>query len=334
MNSTRYPNVLVLLNGQSLPSIVDIEITSNSHFAANRFRVRAAIDKTRYDTWASGSLVVEIRVAVSGSWGSLIYGDVDRLDFDVGRGEVCIDGRDLTSRFIEARTGESFENHTASEIATVLALRRSLVPAITPSSIIIGRSYKNDRSRTTLVQHARWTTEWDLLVQLADSLGFDIWVDNQTLNFTPPNQRPNSLSLAPNDCLSINLHRLINLESGLNVTVKSWDCRGQRSVVQTATTASGFGPLKDYLIVRPNLSDDDAQMVAQRLLSQMCQHKRTVSIEMPGDTTTRPRDLLRLTDTNTDFDGVWTITDLHRRISVEHGFTQTIEARAPAWTIF
>ena len=74
--------------------------------------------------------------------------------------------------------------------------------------------------------------------------------------------------------------------------------------------------------------------MAQRLLTQMAQHERSVVVEMPGDLTTKPRDLLALADTGTDFDGTWTITGVERRISFARGFVQTLEARLPAWTAF
>ncbi len=333
-NEARAPQIAVFVNGEVVPGTLNVEVSSNNHLAADRYRVTASLTASGYGVWAGDSLMVEIRAGLAGAWQSLILGEADRLDFDVGRGEVRVDGRDLTSRFIEARTQESFENNTASEIAEILALRRGLLPEVTPTNDVVGRDYQNNRSRITLDQHSRATTEWDLLIRLAESEGFDVWVDGQVMYFAPPDQSASSLVLTPRDCLSMRLERLLTLAGGLEVSVKSWDCRGQTGVLQTASSANGAGDPRSYVVVRPNLSADAAQAMAQRLLTQMAQHERGVVVEMPGDLTTKPRDLLALAETGTDFDGVWTITGVERRISFARGFVQTLEARLPAWTAF
>ena len=333
LGNARAPQVSVLVNGQVIPGIIDVEVAANNHLSADRYRLRASLTTTGYATWVGDTLAVEILAGVGGAWSSLIYGEADRLEFDVGRGEVHVEGRDLTSRFIEARTQESFENQTASDIATTLAARRGLTPVVTPTTVIVGRNYQSSYSRVTLDQHARATTEWDLLIRLAEGAGFDVWVGGQSLYFAPPNQTASTLLLTPSDCLSVRLERLMSLSGGVSVSVKSWDCRGQAGVLQTASSTSDGEP-RSYVVVRPSLSADTAQAEAQRLLTQMCQHERGVCIEMPGDLTTQPRDILVLAETNTDFDGAWTVTGVERRVSFGGGFVQTVEARLPAWTAF
>ena len=333
-SSARAPQVLVLVNGFTLPGIIDVELASNNHLGADRFSLTASLAATGYDVWTSDVLEFDIRVAVSGCWSSLIYGQADQIEIDLGHGEVRVEGRDLTSRFIEARLQESFENQTASNIANLLAERRGLQAVVTPTEAVIGRNFENSYSRLSLDQHARSTTEWDLLIHLAEGEGFDVWVDGQSLYFAPPDQSAAILALTPQDCSSIRLQRLATLSGGLAVTVRSWDCRGQMSVEQTATSPDGSDAPRTYVVLKPNLSSDAAQIVAQRLLTQMAQNQRSVVIEMPGDVTTRPRDVLELANTATDFDGLWVITSVERRVSYQHGFTQAIEARMPAWTAF
>jgi hypothetical protein len=264
----------------------------------------------------------------------MILGPVDRVEVDPACGEVVVEGRDLTALFIEARTQENFDNRTSSEIAVALALRQGLVPVVVPTTNLVGRSFQNDHSRTTLDQHARSTTEWDLLIHLAELEGFDVWVDGLILNFAPLNALGASLFLTPQDCISMRLERSLPLASGLTVSVKSWDCRGTRAILQTATTSSSGKTAANYVVVRPNLTSTAAQTLAQRILSQMAQQGRTISIDMPGDLTTQPRAALAITNTGTDFDGVYVVTAVERRVSFRHGFTQTIEARIPPWTDF
>jgi hypothetical protein len=42
---------------------------------------------------------------------------------------------------------------------------------------------------------------------------------------------------------------------------------------------------------------------------------------------------MTLADTGTDFDGDYVVSSIDRRLSMTGGFTQSIEARSPYWTI-
>jgi phage protein D len=317
-----------------VPGILDVEVDSNSYQSANRYRVRASLTASGYDVWAADQIQLEIRLALDGAWESMILGPVDRIAVDPARDEVVVDGRDLTASFIEARTQESFENQTSSDIATTLALRHGLVPMVTPTTALVGRNFQNDHVRSTLDQHARSSTEWDLLVRLAELENFDVWVDGQTLNFAPLGANSDPILLMPSDCISMRLERSVALTAGLSVAVKSWDCRGTQSISQTATTSGYSGDAASYVVVRPNMTADAAQNLASRIVSLMAQQGRVVHIDMPGDLTTCPRGSLTITDTGTDFDGLYMITSVERFISFEHGFSQTVEARFPPWTDF
>lgn len=333
-SSVRSPSILVLVEGIPLPGIIDVEIACNAYQAANRYRLRASLSASGYSFWAPNQMEIEIRVGLNGAWSSMIVGPVDRIAVDPARDEVIVDGRDFTARFIEARTQESFENQTSSEVATTLATRQGLVPAVTPTTNLVGRNFQNDHVRTTLDQHARSTTEWDLLVRLAELENFDVWVDGSTLNFAPPALQSNPLFLVPQDCISMRLERSLALTAGLSVSVKSWDCRGNQTIAQTASTSGYTASSASYVVVRPNLTADAAQSLAGRVVALMAQQGRVVSVDMPGDLITQPRGTLNISQTGTDFDGLYMITSVERWMSFQHGFTQTIEARIPPWTDF
>jgi phage protein D len=333
-NNVRSPALAVFVNGSLVPGILDAEIASNSYQSANRYRVRASLAATGYTIWSSDEVQIEIRLGLDGAWTSMILGPVDRISVDPALNEVMAEGRDLTASLIEARTQESFENQTSSDIATILAARHGLLPVVTPTTTFVGRNFQNDHVRSTLDQHARSTTEWDLLVRLAELEGFDVWVDGQALYFAPLAADPQPLLLTPQDCISMRLDRSTALSAGLSVSVKSWDCRGSQAISQTASTGGFADGAAGYVVVRPNMTSDAAQGLANRLVALMAQQGRVVIIEMPGDLTTAPRGTLAIADTDTDFDGVYMITSVERRMSFEHGFYQTVEARMPPWTIF
>lgn len=333
-NDVRAPAIAVFAGGSLVAGVLDVEVISSSYLAADRYRLRVSLTASGYQIWSADQIELEVRMGLDGAWASMITGPVDRVDVDPSRGEVLVEGRDLTSRFIEARTQENFENQTSSMIATTLATRRGLVPNVVATSTLVGRNFQNDHAQTTLDQHAKVTTEWDLLIRLAEQEGFDVWVSGQSLNFSPVDQGALPLVLTPQDCISMRLQRSLPLSGGLSVAVKSWDCRGTQAVVQTASSSGAAGGVPDYIVVKPNMTADAAQNLAQRILVQMSQQERYISVDMPGDLTTQPRGALSVLETGTDFDGVYVITAVERRMSFHGGFTQSLEARIPPWMDF
>lgn len=328
----RLPQASLLANGSYVPGVLSMDISQNSYLAAGRYRVVASLDESGYEAWSGNQLELNIRLSFDGNWTSMMLGPVDRIEIDVGQGLVTADGRDRTSLFLEARTQETFENQTASEVATLLAGRRGLNPNVVGTTRLIGRSFGGDYSRVTLDQHSPTTTEWDLLVQLAEVEDFDVWVEGETLNFVPPSSDTASIQVTPADCVSLHLDRCLALCSSLSVMVKSWDCRSLNAVAQTASLGSTAPETPSYIIVRPNLTATAAAALASRTLNEMTLGARVITLEMPGDLTTQPRQSLSLVSTGTDFDGVYSITSVERRLSFERGFTQLVEARMPIWT--
>jgi phage protein D len=331
------PGLVVLINSLPISTAIEAEVSLNRYFAAGRFRLRAALDASGAALWSNGDLQVEIQMGLDGAWTSMMVGQADRVEIDPIRGEVLVDGRDLSARLQAARTQETFENRTASEIATVLAARHGLAASVTATTARVGRNYQNGYARTTLNQYSPVTTEWDLLTRLAEAEGFDVWVDGQTLNFAPDCGAVAAIQLTPQDCIGLRLERTTSLEGALQVLVKSWDCRGVTTINQSATRQAAGSDTTDaamasYIIVRPNLAADAAQSLAERVLNQMTQHARSISIEMPGELLIAPRAAITLAQTGTSFDGTYEVSSIERRISFRHGFSQSVQARSIGWT--
>ena len=331
-DTSRLPQVWVTASGITIGNVVGVNVQSNSFLGADRFRVSLVFDPTSYYVWESDDIDVTVSVCVDSVWQELIRGPVDKVEVDLETALIHVDGRDMTARLIEAQTQETFENQTASDVANTLASRRGLTPNVTPTTTLIGRNYGGDHARVTLNQYSSMTTEWDLLTKLAYNEGFDVWVDGQILNFAPPLTVASPVVVRPTDCQSIRLDRALALSAGLNVTVKSWDCRAHASVSQLAGAGENDSS-QSFVIVKPNLTAWDAAQLAQRVYDQMSQNARVVTIEWPGELTIKPRQSLLLADTNTDFDGQYVVTSIERALSFGRGFTETLQARIPSWTI-
>lgn len=338
----RDPRLRVLLNGQALTGAYEADINSNNHWSADCFRVAIALGP---DGWADAkfwssrvNMIVDVQLSLDGgeSFSSVIQGTVDTVEIEPIAGDVRIRGRDFTSALIEAPTQETFANRTASEIATMLAYRHGLVPSVIPTTTPVGRFYQNDHESITLNSLSRVTTEWDLLVFLAQQENCDVYVRGNSLYFQPMVD-PSAIScvLQPSDLIEIRLERSLMLAQEIQVAVKSWNTQQQAAFVEqvsgtvTATT-SGSSPLtasaRQYVLICPNLTPDKASAVATQRLNELVRHERTIDFSMPGELVLTPRNVILLRGTGTDFDQAYYVESLDRKFGIRTGFVQQVRA--------
>jgi len=345
----RQPRLQVLANGAPVAGAVRAEVASNNYYAADRFLVEVALSAdpaTGAAFWsATSDIVIEVRMSLSefgiGSWQSLIVGAVDLVDIDPVNRVATIEGRDLTALLIEARTQETFSNHTSSEIATILAGRHGLTANVTATTAPVGRYYQLEHDRTTLDQFSRATTEWDLLVFLAQQEGFDVFVSGTTLYFQPPTTAtipaltlvPFGTALAPANVTALTMERSLTLARDIEVTVKSWNSRQQNAFTQTARSSqappsrSGSLTPQQYVFVRPNLTTGEALQLAQTKLAELTRHELIITATMPGELALTPRDIVALAGTGTAFDQIYHVDEIERRLSTDEGFVQQVRAK-------
>lgn len=326
----RTPTLSVLADGAPVFGVLEADVFSNAHFAADRFRIRVALT-TAYATPFQAGTIIDIQMALSGAFRSLIQGEIDTVSIDPIQRTIEFDGRDLTARLLDARTQQTYANQTASEIATTLAARHGLTPAITATTTLAGRYYGAEHDRITLGQFSRALTEWDLLTFLAAREGFDVFVQGQTLVFQPPATATPPILLGVADCLFLALDRALTLARDIEVTVKSWNTRHQAAFTQTArSSAPGgrrSGPPQHIVVVRPNLTADEALQLAQRILADLSRHERIVRVELPGELSLTSRSHVTLIGTATDFDQTYFVAELDRHFSLDHGFTQRLRLK-------
>ncbi len=351
--TVRAPRLRLLINGTVVQGVRDAFVVSNNHYAADRFSTSLALGADPIADaafFASQSfMMVDLQAGFApGSqplgaiiWTSLIQGVVDSLQIDALRNTVHLEGRDLTSVFIESRIQESYANQTASDIATLLAANHNLQAVVTPTTTPVGRYYNNEHDRITLDQFSRATTEWNLLVWLAEREGFDVFVAGTTLYFQPLAQTVTpSLTLSANpsfgagaNVLDLTMERALTLAGDISVTVKSWNSREGAAFTQTVTASgvSGLGshgaPPQTYVFVRPNLTPDEALLYATTKLQELTQHEKVVVARLPGELSLTPRDIIAIAGTETAFDQIYYIDTIERDIRVDGGFTERIRAK-------
>ncbi len=331
----RWPRLRVLAEGRLLAGVTDVDVVSNNYFSADRFSVTAALgaDPAGLRALAGrAEILIDVQASLGDGTGfeSLVKGEVDGLDLDPLQGVLRLEGRDLSARLIEARTHETFANRTASEIAIELAGRHGLTADVQPTTTPVGRYWQLQHDRIMFDQFGRATTEWDLLVTLAQLEGFDVWASGDVLHFRPQATRAPAYRLRPADVTGLRLERALTLARDIEVTVKSWNSRQQNAFVQTArkrAVPQGRGQAQRYVVMIPNLTPAEALRIAQERLAELSRHERVVVAEMPGELDIRPRGLVSLTGTGTDFDQQYRVDRVERRISVAHGFSQTVRMR-------
>jgi phage protein D len=327
----RRPGLTVLSGGAALPNLIDADILTNAHFAAARFRLRFAVDPVDVESLFPPGAILDIQLGFSGSATSILQGEADTIRIDVLNRTVEVDGRDLTARLLDARTQETFSNQTASEIAQTLAGRHGLIPDITATTTLAGRYYSSEHDRITLGQFSRTTTEWDLLTFLAAREGFETFVSGQTLTFAPLPSASPTLTLTPDLCVGLSLEHTLTLARDIEVTVKSWNTKQQAAITQTARSSgqgrrTGGAP-QHVMVIRPNLSPNDALQLAARILADLSAHERLVHAELPGELDLTPRTQVLLSGTGTDFDQLYYVAELDRHFSLDHGFTERIRLK-------
>ena len=340
MSGWRQPLPLVLCDGNQLPGVFGFSVTETSNLGANVWSLKAAIsaDPGGLAAWdARTASVFDIRIGLNGSWTSLITGQADTVIVNTTEGTLYAEGRDLTARFIGARTNEAFVNQTSSDVASLLAARQGLSAQVTQTTTPIGRYFGNEHDRVTLDRYTQASNEWDLLVWLAQIEEFDVYVNGTTLVFTPPPQSSAPLltlasamtgPVAPN-VKSMRFERAFTLSGPIDVSVKSWNSQSQAGFQQTASSAgNGQGAQSSYVYIRPNINAGEASRIATQKLTAILSHQYVMTAELPGEVDLTSQDKVAVVGTNSSFDQTYDVEEIIRTFDMKQGFNERIRARS------
>lgn len=342
----RTPNFQLLANGNILWGAVRIEVTSNNHYAADCFsgEVSLSADPNYGLSWWASQADVQIEAKMSldqSSWQSIIIGRIDHLQFDLTTNCVRFDGRDFTADLIDAKTQDTFANQTSSQIATTLAARHGLTADVQSTSTLVGTYYQLEHDRITHDNFSRQTTEWDLLIYLAQQEGYDVWVSGTTLHFKPAGSTGSTYTVnytQPSPIPALNVSRLhmersLTLAKDIQVTVKSTNLKNGKAYTRIVKGHNAKSPgasnsnTQNYVFVKPGLTPDQALQYAQQRLTELSKHERVISLEMAGEANITPRDMIQLVGTNSEFDQLYYLDEIHRCMDFEQGFVQNMRAK-------
>jgi phage protein D len=356
----RQPRGLVKVSGAVVPGWIEFDVDNNVFFHADTFRCSFALSALPAEYgpawWASQSTIyVELFAGfpsdpenfTAADLDSFIYGRVDEVTYDPAGTTIEVTGRDLTAAFIDAKTYEQFVNQTASQIAATLAQRHGLTPVVTTTSTKAGTYYEIENRRIPLDR-----TEWDLLTWLAHEEGFVVYVKGKELHFEPqadPDSAKYALRWVPPALDGSQLtpefngkrlvcSRNLTLANDIVVYVRSWNTKQKKgfTVKAQAThakTATGrgrqqpAGAAQVYSYVRPGLTKEQAQKVANAKLVELSAHEMKISAELPGDNLLAMGMLIDLSGTGTAFDQAYYPDSIVRAMSVRDGYTMRVTAK-------
>lgn len=316
------PQLRISIGGGGVPGAIELDIESVGYFAADRFRISFAIGVAAFTTisyfMSLGLEIITIEAALEGfGYTTLLVGQVDNIQIDILQNRAILTGRDLAAKLIDTEFSETFVNQTASQIAVTIAQRHQLIANVTATTTMTGQYYQLDHARTALGVHSQGTTEWNLLSTLASVENFQLSVVGTVLNFGPP--APGiPLFLSAQNFIAVTFDMAASLPGG--TIVKSWNCRNKTVIAQS----KGAGLMTT--LVRPNLTQAQAQALATSHLATLAQHALVLLGTMPGDLVTMPGMQIQFGGTNSSLDQNYTIVEVLRTVDENHGFLQRIRA--------
>ncbi len=348
----RHPRWRALLNGTPLTGCESVDVHETNSYRANTVYARfsSSADPSVLSTWADADppVLLEIQAALladgaaesSASWQSAFVGQVDKVHIDLVGGTVEVEGRDLSSRLIDAKTKETFANQTVSEIVQTLAARRSLTVDVDDFGTLAGAFYQLEHDKLTADSFSKTTTEWDLLVYLARHVGADCYLSGQTLHFKiavdAATATPVPLAWTPatsgvaypsSPVLDIQLERNLTLAKDIRVVMRIWSSKGKTAQEIAYPTTKAADAQEYVLPPRPGMSPAAALAYVQAQYADLVKHERLCTVTMPGEMTMDARTVVALSGTGTSFDLPYYVDEIDREWSMDAGFRQTLKLK-------
>jgi hypothetical protein len=339
--AVRAPRASACVNGATINSVMRFDVTLSGSTKSSRFELTVSTLESGPPYWWQPLRLVPITVSISvtNSEGddeiNVIEGLADSVAYDPINGVARIDGRDYSAVLINSSYQDSYCNQTSSEIATQIAARHGFMPVITDTSMLVGSYQGNDHNQVLLNAHSHVLSEWDVLSGLATKERFELFVSGTNLIFGPlESLQTNYLTLTLSDMKSIRFRQECPLSGQNTVTVKSWNSWLGQTLSYAAdqtTDGSASNPLAlsadagiEVALVRPNLTSQAVQQIAQNYANKLRQESTSVEIVIPGESSIQPFDVVTVTGIGPNFDSDYLVRSVRRQFSPTTGLVDFI----------
>ncbi|WP_131829539.1 phage late control D family protein [Teichococcus deserti] len=361
-SNVRKPRLRVIVDGAEVAAI-SAEVTNNNFFQADAWQIDCALFADfRYgiqwwDTRTGKPIEIAMGFEVSGSvsWTTLITGTADLADYDIDAGIVTLSGRDYTSRLIDHKTTETYQNMSASAIVQKLAAAVGMTADVTPTRGNVGRFYDQNTTHHSQSTVGQTQTAWDMVVFLARREGYDVWVTGTTIHFHPAGastEQPRIIRVdlptfthpslpvarhAPSEVSRLRLNQREHLARDVKIVVSSFNSRTGRRIERSYPSAdrrvrstSQGQQVTLYEFQLPDATEEQLLQEAQRKYLEIIQHTREVSWEEPGELLVNPRRKVLLSGDLGSYAQEYFVDSVTRRIRTDGGFTQEVRAKNKA----
>ena len=332
------PRIRAQINGMPVNSVIHAEVTASASGRSGRFTLTfGASDGMPEQDWPNRIMgVVEVAIfmrdKLSESEARIFDGLANHVTYDPIRKIAHMRGHDHSSVLAGSVIEGSFVNNTASEIAGQIARRHGFGTDITMTTALVGSYRGGIHSQILLNSYARFTNEWDLLMYLSKSEGFELFVEGKTLVFRPSLKfRYGNTALRLQDLSSIRFTKRCPLSRKTRIVVKSWNSwlnHASSHEERQSSDSEDDGDSGEFVFIRPNLSFVDAENLAQKYLAALNEREFTVDIVMPGEVSLRPGALITVTGGDTGFNREYMVSSLRRCFSPTRGFLQYLRGTA------
>lgn len=345
MSIVRAPRCVVAVNGASIP-VLEASVHVSVRQSADTFFCKLPLDNSAgldEEFW-SDTAPIPVKILGtndfnSGSYTTLLVGQVDRPQITLHDRIVEIIGRDLTASLTDSSaTTEQFKNQNDEDVIQTLAGRVGLTVQFSADAdsppTKAGLQYGEDFNLISSLD-----TPWNVIVALARKSGRIAFVKGTTLyvqpidadttgTFTVNYQRPSPDAKPSSTAVMLTCSRDLNIAKTLQVEHQSWQQKQGKTVTSKFQSKSSS---KDTAILRfrgANLTKQQQDRIAKSRLRETMTHERQVAIDMPGDVTINPLNELQLTGTGTEFDQGYLFTDIVHRFDRNGGYQMTINAHS------
>jgi phage protein D len=348
-NALRLPRGIVKVNGTMLPGWIEWEVNNNTHRQADTFRVMYAcgqLPTANNAAWLTAQTKISVQIYAGfpknpAQFGISeltlwMQGNCDGQSYDPAQNTIELNGRDLTSELIDTKTSEQFLNQQASQIAATIAARHGFAADVDATGTQDGTFYEIDHARLNDA-----SSEWDLLTELADNEGYNVWMTGSTLHFKvqdaassgtygivwTPRPKGGGVPQANLTTLKFNRNNMIS-QKNTQVTVRSWNAKQKVKFTGTATAnrPNSVGTLA-YIYNEPGLNQDQANTRAKEKLKGIVRNEMCLSGELPGDNILTVRNLVNVSGTGTAYDQTYWPVSVSRRMDMGGGYKMSLEAK-------
>lgn len=331
------PNAQIKINNKQC-SWTSLDIESTNSYRADTFRiVFPTQDQPNFifdELIDTEQLNVEINLDDGRGLKRFLVGDVDYIEVDPFTKIAVITGRDYVARFLDNTTTERYPSYTSAQIIFALAVKHKLKTRVTETTVPVGSYYMEEYSKLTTN-----TSEWDLMMSLAQREDFDLYVDGDTLVFAPKPTTKNyyivenkdvSSGVSASNVTRIKFHRNYTIANDISVVVHGFDLLTQKTYRQSVSrrhVPNRGQKRQKYIASVPGITQEQASQMAQSVALQLSLHEKTFRATLAGDNILTPRDIIKVTGYGSRWDQLYYPVTVARHVSFGGDYNMIVDAK-------